>query len=198
MKNFNVSNRKMETRNHLKNRYNLKKLMIFFIVLSFSAALQAQTDNPTTPVAQNHLGNKYYDSKDYSEALKWYRKSAEQGDEDAQNNLGYMYKEGLGVAKDYSEALKWYRKSAEQGNEDAIAAVKELTTTTTTTTPTYQTVSTSPSAEIDKIWLEHSAVIGQTTNRTYNYYLGWQTNYVNVYGMKIHIKFSVENMLYHL
>ena len=44
-------------------------------------------------------------------------KKARKGDAAAQNNLGYMYKNGTGVEKDYSEAVKWFRKAAEQGNE---------------------------------------------------------------------------------
>ena len=54
-------------------------------------------------------------SQDYAEAVKWYRKAAEQGNANAQCNLGYMYENGYGVTKDYAEAVKWYRKAAEQG-----------------------------------------------------------------------------------
>jgi TPR repeat protein len=53
--------------------------------------------------------------QDYKEAAKLYRKSAEQGNQFAQSNLGAMYGNGLGVIQDYKEAVKWYRKSAEQG-----------------------------------------------------------------------------------
>ena len=51
--------------------------------------------------------------------MKWYRKAAEQGDADAQYNLGYSYSNGEGVEKDEEEAVKWYRKAAEQGYEKA-------------------------------------------------------------------------------
>ncbi|WP_141698889.1 tetratricopeptide repeat protein, partial [Candidatus Marithrix sp. Canyon 246] len=37
----------------------------------------------------------------------------------AQNNLGTMYIEGLGVEQNFTEAANWYRKSAEQNNVDA-------------------------------------------------------------------------------
>jgi TPR repeat protein len=43
----------------------------------------------------------------------------EQGDADAQKELGDMYRSGEGVTKDINEAAKWYHKSAEQGNGDA-------------------------------------------------------------------------------
>ncbi|MDE7413285.1 MAG: sel1 repeat family protein [Muribaculaceae bacterium] len=58
-------------------------------------------------------------TKDYQEALKWYRKAAEQGFAEAMCNLGVTYQNGDGVAKDYKEAVKWYRKAAEQGNARA-------------------------------------------------------------------------------
>ncbi|MGA2402719.1 MAG: tetratricopeptide repeat protein [Syntrophobacteraceae bacterium] len=51
----------------------------------------------------------------HAEAVKWFRKAADQGDAGAQLNLGLMYLDGLGVPKDYAEAIKWFRKAAEQG-----------------------------------------------------------------------------------
>ena len=49
------------------------------------------------------------------EAVKWYRKSDEQGYAPAQYKLGVMYRYGAGVPKNNKQKLKWYRKSAEQG-----------------------------------------------------------------------------------
>jgi TPR repeat protein len=46
-------------------------------------------------------------------------KKAEQGDEDAQTNLGWYYYEGKIVPQDYKEAVKWFTKAAEQGNAEA-------------------------------------------------------------------------------
>jgi TPR repeat protein len=40
---------------------------------------------------------------------------AEQGDETAQFNLGFMYDNGNGVPENNVEAVKWYRLAAEQG-----------------------------------------------------------------------------------
>ncbi len=39
--------------------------------------------------------------QDHKEAVKWYRKAAEQGYVFAQENLGIMYAVGLGVAQDW-------------------------------------------------------------------------------------------------
>jgi len=52
---------------------------------------------------------------DYEMALREFRPLAEQGDADAQYNLGVMYAKGRGVTQDYAEAVKWYRKAAAQG-----------------------------------------------------------------------------------
>ena len=44
------------------------------------------------------------------------RQAAEQGNANAQNNLGAMYATGQGVPQDDREAVKWYRMAAEQGD----------------------------------------------------------------------------------
>src|SRR6202142_3725880 len=43
-----------------------------------------------------------------------YTANAEQGDAEAQFNLGFCYDDGRCVEKDYGEAVKWYRKAAAQ------------------------------------------------------------------------------------
>ena len=54
-----------------------------------------------------------------AEDLQTVRKKAEQGNASAQNNLGWMYRNGDGVPKDDAVAVKWYRKAAAQGHEFA-------------------------------------------------------------------------------
>lgn len=49
-------------------------------------------------------------AEDRLEALAWFKKSAEQGDAEAQRKLGEMY---------YSEALSWFKKAARQGDAEA-------------------------------------------------------------------------------
>jgi TPR repeat protein len=46
-------------------------------------------------------------------------RQAEGGDKVAQNNLGYMYENGIGVTEDNLEAAKWFTKAAEQGHAGA-------------------------------------------------------------------------------
>ena len=57
--------------------------------------------------------------KDETEAARWYRLAAEQGNAAAQYNLGVMYSNGQGVLKDEAEAARWYRLAAEQGLANA-------------------------------------------------------------------------------
>ena len=71
-------------------------------------------------------GYDYYQSGNYTEAVRWYRKAAEQNQDYAQYNLGVCYEEGLGVQESIDEAVKWYRKAAQQGHEDARTALKRL------------------------------------------------------------------------
>ena len=47
--------------------------------------------------------------------MRWYRRAADLGNADAQNNLGNMYASGDGVRRDPREAFRWYMKAAEQG-----------------------------------------------------------------------------------
>src|SRR5262249_35401348 len=53
------------------------------------------------------------------EALHWFRKAAEQGDELAMSNLGHMHANGIGVPKDPAEALRWLKKPVASGNKVA-------------------------------------------------------------------------------
>ena len=39
--------------------------------------------------------------KDYAEAIKWYRKSADQGNAEGLRSIGNLYAEGEGVEKDF-------------------------------------------------------------------------------------------------
>jgi TPR repeat protein len=70
-------------------------------------------------VAQNALGELYaaHDrgvTQNNAQALAWFRKAAEQGSAQAQDNLGAMFMNGQGVARDDAQAAFWFRKAAEQ------------------------------------------------------------------------------------
>ncbi|KAF9904940.1 hypothetical protein EC991_002180 [Linnemannia zychae] len=69
--------------------------------------------------AQHNVGLLYFAAQEYSQAMAWYRKAAEQGQILAHLYIGRMYHEGLGVSQDHVEAMIWYRKAAEQGDASA-------------------------------------------------------------------------------
>jgi len=54
--------------------------------------------------------------QDYAQAMRWYRISADHGNQWAQLNIGYSYYLAMGVPHDDVEAMRWYRLSAAQGN----------------------------------------------------------------------------------
>ncbi|MBJ7592575.1 sel1 repeat family protein [Aeromonas veronii] len=58
-------------------------------------------------------------AKDYKHEVALNSKAAEQGDANAQYNLGSMYFDVRGVSQDYKQAVAWYRKAAEQGHAKA-------------------------------------------------------------------------------
>jgi TPR repeat protein len=68
--------------------------------------------------SEYQVGIRYYKGdgvgKDLGEAVKWFRKAAEQNHAPAQYILGVCYAKGQGVTKNYAEAAKWVRKAAEQ------------------------------------------------------------------------------------
>ena len=115
-------------------------------LLLFAAAVQLPAQQPvsssnTNATATNKVSatNVDFVPDNPIEALKV---RAEKGEAVSQNQLGWMYGNGEGVAKDEVEAVKWYRKAAEKGlpqaqynlgimydngygvAEDAIEAVK--------------------------------------------------------------------------
>ncbi|MDR1383934.1 MAG: hypothetical protein LBJ67_08840 [Planctomycetaceae bacterium] len=84
------------------------------------AAQYANTDSAAAQFCRgicNHYG--YGIPKNPTEAVKWYRKSADQGFAPACCNLGDCYYQGIGVEQNKTESLEWFRKAAEQGDASA-------------------------------------------------------------------------------
>jgi TPR repeat protein len=119
----------MAAKNHSQtNTSKLSLLFVILVVFSFSEVCKATSVSieellnkaeSGDPNSQLVLAQKYFDGRrgipqDYNEAAKWFRKAAEQGLADAQNNLGKMYYNGHGVPQDYNEAVNWFTKAAIQ------------------------------------------------------------------------------------
>jgi TPR repeat protein len=58
--------------------------------------------------------------KDPAKAVRWYRLAAEQGNSEAQNQLGVCLSTGIGTRRDLKQALSWTSKAFAQG--DPLAA----------------------------------------------------------------------------
>jgi TPR repeat protein len=71
------------------------------------------------PAAQYQVASNYLIQQNYTEAIKWARKSAEQGNAAGEGMLADSFHWGLGVARNSAEAAKWWRKAADQGNANA-------------------------------------------------------------------------------
>jgi Sel1 repeat len=115
-----------------KEIYTKHKLVVYLIfgvlaVLVLAVLALSFYSNHSKSTTENYfkLGLKCYSIEDYKEAVKWFRKAAEQGQTDAQYSLGECYYEGNGIARDDKEAVKWFRKAAEQGQADAQYSLGE-------------------------------------------------------------------------
>ena len=76
------------------------------------------------PLIEYMLGTVYFHGlhgvlKNDTEAVKWFRKAADQGILQAQYDLGVMYANGDGVPENDAEAVNWYRKAADSGLVEA-------------------------------------------------------------------------------
>ena len=88
-------------------------------------------------IAQFNLGNMYYQGegvpKNYTEAMKWYKKAAEQEHAIAQLNIGLIYDKGhIGIPKNNIKAYIWYSFASEHGIEEAksnFTSIESLMTT---------------------------------------------------------------------
>uniref|UniRef100_UPI002A0A34FA tetratricopeptide repeat protein n=1 Tax=Psychrobacter sp. HII-4 TaxID=1569264 RepID=UPI002A0A34FA len=104
----------------------LKKLNLSLTtVLALSTGLaisacSAESANEATQYSVQSIENS--DSRDFESVYA----EANQGDPQAQFQLGSMYENGEGVSQDKTKAADWYRKSAEQGFADGQNALAKL------------------------------------------------------------------------
>ena len=92
----------------------------------------AKKSEPTSPPLDSEARKTYeqgfacYRNREYEEAARLYRISADLGFFRAQYALALLYMEGYGVEKDLDAAELWAQKAADQGYEAAAKLVKEL------------------------------------------------------------------------
>ena len=78
--------------------------------------------------AMTDIGVAYFNGtdgvgQDRAEGLKWFKKGAAAGNENAMNNLGIIYRDGIGVEADQVESHAWFMKAAEVGHTPAQFSV---------------------------------------------------------------------------
>lgn len=90
----------------------------------------SEAQNNPLPHAEFSMGNHYYHGvgtkTDMTEALRWWKKSAEKGFVFAQINLGTAFRDGNGCDVSLREARKWYATASESGSEVALKMLNEL------------------------------------------------------------------------
>jgi TPR repeat protein len=97
----------------LKETGIMKHLARFFLLV-FAAAIFWGLAGCAS--SNYEKGIRLYKPDNIAAAESELRPRAEQGDAEAQFNLGSLYYQGLGVSQDYKEAVKWLLKAAEQGH----------------------------------------------------------------------------------
>lgn len=111
----------------------MKKLLLALIALASALCVNGQTyeDFKKTLAeakrgniyAQHNIGIYYIKGtgvpQNYSQAVYWFRKAADQGLEDSQFSMGLCYEDGRGVTQNLEQAVYWYTKAAEQGHAQA-------------------------------------------------------------------------------
>lgn len=88
------------------------------VVMMEGVCVAVPMASPLLTYADFQKGKSAYDNKDYSTALREFRKAAEQGDPRAQFGLGVIYHYGKGVIQDYIRAHMWFNISASNGSKD--------------------------------------------------------------------------------
>ena len=91
----------------------------------FKWLLKAAEQGKISPESLTIIGAMYLRGsavpQNYLEAKKWLSEAAQQGNLAAQNDLAYLYYNGLGGERDYPKALELYEKAALQGDPMAQA-----------------------------------------------------------------------------
>jgi len=95
-----------------------KKIILGFLLLSL-AAISTHAEDLEDAVEAMRVG-------DFAEAYCIMRPLAEDGDADAQYNIGWMYLNGYGLRINDSLALEWWQKAAAQGHSDASFSIGML------------------------------------------------------------------------
>jgi len=98
------------------NKYIIAGLLLISAGTVFSNAVARDLDDAVEAMR----------SGDFAEAYCIMRPLAEDGDADAQYNIGWMYLNGYGLRINDSLALEWWKKASDQGHSDASFSIGML------------------------------------------------------------------------
>ncbi|KAI7831422.1 kinase-like domain-containing protein [Gamsiella multidivaricata] len=74
----------------------------------------------------------------YTTAIKWFQRAADQGYGQAQYAMGTMYRYGWGVKEDLDKTMEWYKKAVENGDPDAANELAMIVLETNRRTRLYE------------------------------------------------------------
>jgi TPR repeat protein len=95
---------------------SIKGYLLICLAAAFNNVVASDLDDAVTAMRTG----------DFAEAYCIMRPLAENGDADAQYNIGWMYMNGYGLRVNDSLALEWWQKAAEQGHSDASFSIGML------------------------------------------------------------------------
>jgi TPR repeat protein len=99
------------------------KRLVFMLIVTFVLAVRGQTAAFASPLGEGQTSHDHLDFQSGVQmALKQQQPLADQGNADAQVNLGVFYNS----TQDYADAMKWWRKAADQGNAEAQNFVSDM------------------------------------------------------------------------
>jgi TPR repeat protein len=89
------------------------------LILQLSMVLSLALTGQGSIAAPFEAGLNAMDREHYATAYRAWKKLADQGAAEAQNNIGYLHEQGRGVKQSYARAIEWYKKAADQNLAEA-------------------------------------------------------------------------------
>jgi hypothetical protein len=109
-------------------RSNGNSQRLFSLYVSFAGDAKPRSGIVTFRVrfdkeydAETTRGKKLLDDRQFEDALKLFQEGAEKGNENAMENLAFMYEGQSGVKQDCPKALHWYNAAISLGNQVAMS-----------------------------------------------------------------------------
>ena len=65
-------------------------------------------------------------SQNFNQAFEWFSKAANQGDVNAQHNLGVMYYQGLGVVQNMQQAKKYFESACKNEDQESCQITNSI------------------------------------------------------------------------